>query len=316
MRSAPTDDSDKKELERLNAEAWMVELLDLNPSYVFWGPHEDYMSKDEGSGWDSRVLLKTWPEMWNLDELNEVVNFYFQISRASVNCIHCGGSGTHPHALWVKDSWYHHSSPFSHMTVGEVQAKAVLDSFGGWRHDEVLGRDAYPSEETLSKYSPEFREFCEAMRDGDGCWADKLTQDEVDALVERGRLRDLTHEFIPGTGWQQKETTITAAQVNQWSRRKTGMGHDSINSWIAVSQRCKRFGIPEECPECDGHGRDFTEPSAHVSLILWILHPRKGCSRGVEIERIEESELPLVFAFLKEASERNAKRFAGVVAKV
>ena len=46
MRHAPTDDKwDREALERLNAEPWMVELLDLNPGYCSWGPHEDYMMR-------------------------------------------------------------------------------------------------------------------------------------------------------------------------------------------------------------------------------------------------------------------------------
>ena len=49
MRIYPSDDYDKEELERLNAEPWMVELLKCNPEYPFFGNYEDYMIKD--SGW-------------------------------------------------------------------------------------------------------------------------------------------------------------------------------------------------------------------------------------------------------------------------
>jgi hypothetical protein len=43
--------------------------------------------------------------------------------------------------------------------------------------------------------------------------------------------------------------------------------------------------------------------------MIWMLHPRKGCSRGVEVLEITESELPMVYAWLREAADRNAKRF-------
>ncbi len=49
---------DEDEAARLNAEPWQLALLKANPSYLGWGPHEDYMWK-EGSGWDSRIVVPT-----------------------------------------------------------------------------------------------------------------------------------------------------------------------------------------------------------------------------------------------------------------
>lgn len=34
-----------------------------------------------GSGWDKPCELESFSEMWGLGELNEVVNFYFEICR-------------------------------------------------------------------------------------------------------------------------------------------------------------------------------------------------------------------------------------------
>lgn len=39
-------------------------------------------------------------------------------------------------------------------------------------------------------------------------------------------------------------------------------------------------------------------------------HPRKGCSRGIEVQNVQESELPEIFAWLRQAAERNAERFS------
>jgi len=47
-----------------------------------------------------------------------------------------------------------------------------------------------------------------------------------------------------------------------------------------------------------------------VALQLWILHPRKGASRGVYIKNIEENEVPEVIQYLKIAAERNSNRFS------
>lgn len=325
MRSYPDmkDKYERKEAERLNAEKWQFDLLRLNPSYVHWGPHEDYMCRpgteeppdpdedlDDDSpfmklfaqrqrrdhGWEQRILYKTWKDhQVELDELNEVVNFYFSVERDSRRCRNCRGTGYHPDSFWVKDSFYEHSNPF------------------------LKGK--YPSPEMLAKYGEGFRKFCEEMQHQRE-WHTNITQDEVDELLKHSRLYDFTHEVVEGKGWQPKKPAVhpTADQVNRWARREPGpgiptclMGHDGINRSICIEQRCKRLGLPQTCPDCEGHGYIYTAPKAHVSLTYWLLHPRKGCSRGVEVKYIEREDLPKVFKFLREAAKRNAQRFSKVV---
>jgi hypothetical protein len=284
MRSYPSDKNDQKELEHLNPEPWMVDALKLNPSYVFWGPHEDYMIA-KGGGWNSPIFNNGWNSMkdWDLDDLNEVVNFYFQIDRESKKCQTCNGIGEHPDAQWVSESFYQHCSPFTNETERERQVASLMDSFGGGRIGKVHGRGNYPPPKTIAKYGEEFKNFCESMRDGHGYWSDDLTQDELDALKENRRSFD------------------------------GPFGHDAINRHILVGQRCKRYGIPTKCPDCGGHGYNFTAPKAHLNLILWVIHPRKGCSRGVEVKSIQESDMPKVKEYLATAAKRNANRFRGVM---
>lgn len=258
MRNFPTDKYDLEDLARLNAEPWMVELLKLNPEYTCWGPHEDYMSKDR-PGWDSRIIAPCWGDLEpTLDDLNEVVNFYFSVEREQVACKSCDQSGYNAATKQIADDFYDHSS-----------------------------------------YS------------GEG-WHNKITQDEVQALADEGRLIDFTHTFVPGTGWQKKSPPYvpTAQEVNKWASK--GMGHDAINRCILIKARAKRLGVYGHCEDCDGRGYIYTEPTAHVALTLWVLHPRKGCSRGVEISRVQRSELPAIFKYLAEAASRNAARFAKV----
>jgi hypothetical protein len=45
---------------------------------------------------------------------------------------------------------------------------------------------------------------------------------------------------------------------------------------------------------------------------LWVLHPRKGASRGIYIKNIEENEVEDVLKYLKQAAERNANRFSKI----
>jgi hypothetical protein len=331
MKSYPEDEGDRKELENLNAEPWMVECLKLNPEYVYWGVGDDYMhgvpeNKDEG-GWDSGKRFETWKDFgpWKLDDLNEVVHFFFEINRESENCPTCARTGYHPDAHWVEKSWYKHSSPFTVLTTEEQAIQDGMKRMFGSRFPELHGRGAFPDEATLRKYKPEFRAFCEEMRAGDGFWSDKLIQEEVDALVEEGRLMDWTHTWTSTDGWKEKPGgkkahTPTAAQVNaEQNNPKPAMlshGHDSINHSIAVRTRCNRFGIPVECEECKGKAYLYTAPKGTLGLTLWFLHPRKGAARGIEIKSIEEGELKAVYSFLAEGAERNAQRFLKVVAQI
>jgi hypothetical protein len=303
---------DDEEAARLNAEQWQLDLLKLNPEYLGWGPHEDYMIV-RGEGWNAPQTFATWAEFgpWELNDLNECVNFYFTVNRASEDCTTCAGKGTHPDAQWISESWYSHSSPFKPQGFRAMQAEAFMERFGGPTR-RLHGFGNYPSEELLAKYGPAFREFCEEMRTR-GHWSDAITQDEVQALVDGHRLMDFTHTFTAGEGWKPKEPSVvpTADEVNAWARGR-GMGHDSINHWIAVKRRCERLGVPSQCPACEGHGYVHTEPAAHVSLTLWWLHPRKGCSRGLEVTRLQQEDMPAVFAFLRGAAERNAERFSRI----
>lgn len=317
MRSYPEDADDQKRLELLNAAPWMIDALKCNPSYVYWGPHEDYMmapGRDEStetnpykkdSGWASRVLLADWKsfEQWSLDDLNECVHFYFEINRASEECATCGNSGYHPDAQWVERSWYEHSSPFANESSESRSIETMLKSFSNTAPSaEPLRRAGVPSAAMLHRYGKPFSDFCKEMLKY-RYWSNRLTQDEVDELVKRGRLHELTRDG----------KHPTAAEVNDWSA-SGGLRHDSINRWICVEQRLKRFGIPKKCPDCDGHGYVFTEPDAHLSLVLWWLHPRKGCSRGIEIKRLSQENFESAKAFLRKAAERNAERFKGIMA--
>ena len=47
-----------------------------------------------------------------------------------------------------------------------------------------------------------------------------------------------------------------------------------------------------------------------MELQLWVLHPRKGCSRGVRIKNVLQSDIPKVIEYLQEARKRNDDRFS------
>ena len=123
-------------------------------------------------------------------------------------------------------------------------------------------------------------------------WCHDITQDEVDALVEKGRLMDFTHVPINeeqreivrqkkadgGNSWLPTDNgrKPTAEEVNEWSRK--GMGHDSINRWICVETRAKRLGItPLVCSCCSGEGVLWPDPKyAKLSEDFERIDPPEG----------------------------------------
>lgn len=275
MRSTPdmNDKWDKKDLEKLNAEEWMLDLLKLNPSYVFWGPYEDYMC-DEKGGWAAPLFNEGWDEHIELDELNEIVNFYFEVERDSHECPHCKGNNLNKETHRIYEDFY---------------------------------------------------DFARTGRR----WVDKITQDEVVALVKAGRLGDFmdkSYRYDEKTDtWSYYDRSLgekvtcgepeypSAREVNdaQNKKGKGFLGHDAINHWTLTETRARRLGVWGDCEHCV-EGRIYDEDVAHVNLITWLLHPRKGCSRGVEYKRIKQEDLPSIFKYLKEANDRNMARFSKV----
>ena len=278
MRYFPdlTKDYEVKNLEMLKAKEWQLNLLKKNPDYCSWGNFEDYMWSKKDSGWNSSVELESFKEIWSLDDYNEVVNFYFEVYRKNHQCPHCEGSNHNKETKKISDDWY----DFDH-----------------------TGRK----------------------------WCSKITDVEVKALVESNRLSDF---FDRGVYFEKKENQWysrkdgelikietpeypLAKDVNDWNERrgkfakKVGIGHDAINRWICVETRAKHLGIFGHCEHCEG-GYIYDEPEARVALQLWVLHPRKGASRGIYIKNIEENEVEDVLKYLKQAAERNANRFSKI----
>lgn len=147
-------------------------------------------------------------------------------------CSVCGGSGWNEATREVYRSYYDH------------------ENFGvthGYHY--YIGRDGKPAKH------PPWKTW------GELPWSHNITQDEVQALVDAGRLMDFTHTWSQEEGWKPREDGYipTAEEVNEWSWH--GMGHDGINCHILVKTRAKRLGIYGECPVCEGKG-EIKNPDA------------------------------------------------------
>jgi len=95
-----------------------------------------------------------------------------------------------------------------------------------------------------------------------GSWCYNLSQDDVIALVEAGRLMDFTRiplndeqkkDCLPN-GWLKYNNGYmpTAEEVNEWAKKS--FGHDSINCSICVQAKAIREGFYGLCPHCNGEG--------------------------------------------------------------
>lgn len=102
-----------------------------------------------------------------------------------------------------------------------------------------------------------------------GSMSHHITQADADALAAAGRLRDLTHRWVEGTGWQEFDPPVvpTAAQVNEWSL--SGFGHDAINASVVLRARCERDGFPTECDRCQGHGSTEAYEGQRAAAEAW-----------------------------------------------
>lgn len=197
-------------------------------------------------------LNETWTGFLTPDELDE--------DPCPANC----EGGWSPRANYLYKLWYGNvpfkpedtgSTPFT-IDTPAVRAKA--------ESNVAHAPDYYGSGERAIRW-----EAARLAALYNGAWCHHLSQEDVDALIEGGRLREFTHMVEPGKGWVKKEhpQTPTAAEVNEWSL--TGFGHDGINSHVVIKARCKREGVSTTCETCGGHGSIEAYPGQRADREAW-----------------------------------------------
>jgi hypothetical protein len=173
-------------------------------------------------------------------------------------CAACGGTGYNKVGKFLSDSWYRHMAQ---------------EMFGAFFGDNILSAWSRPQLERAGWSSSVCDNIEMAQRFEFTTlthWSDKLVQEEIDTLVEEGRLHDLTSTWSAEDGWQRKEDipNPTPDEVAVWGSR--GFGHDAINQHICVEARAKRFGITDlTCKECNGSGEYWSNPEDKVAAEAW-----------------------------------------------
>lgn len=223
--------------------------------------------------------------------LNEVWKGFLNPLYVAKQCPDCEGSGGSEHANILKNKWYGYV-PFNPEERGSKPFAVDNPYIRSLAHRNC--REDDDGERVSSIVAREVSRLCSHFN---GQWCHHLGSQDVAALVEAGRLMDLTHTWTKDGGWTAKEPAYlpTPEEVNNWSI--DGFGHDSINQWVCVKAECKINGWPEECSTCKGEGEIWPSEEAKKAYDEWEQYePPEG--EGYQIwETVSEgSPISPVFA--------------------
>lgn len=204
-------------------------------------------------------LTFDWP-------LNKIWDGYLSPDKFDeIPCPDCKG-GYSPRAQYLYDLWYG-KVPFDPQSTGSTRLTSSSPAVVAFAERNLDNAPEYYG-------TGRFALSREAQRLADlfnGSWSHHLAQEDVDALVEAGRLRDFTHtwEADREPRFQPKEPPVipTAAEVNEWSLRS--MGHDGINAYRVIKARCEREGVSDTCSTCGGHGSTEAYPGQRAEAEAW-----------------------------------------------
>lgn len=213
----------------------------------------------------------------------------------SQECTVCGGSGYSPEARRLYDQWYGNASFDPAETGSEPLAP---DTPAVWEfakrnveRDALFYRQMHGSPRAFDAIRMEAARLAEMWNRQ---WNHHLEQADVDALIAADRLWDFTrvpltdeHRAIVaekmrngGNSWLPFDNGYrpTAAEVNEWAIRTTG--HDSLNSWVCVTAKCQRLGVPERCEFCGGDGAIWFSERIKQLADAWYDDERYGPPEG------------------------------------
>lgn len=227
----------------------------------------------------------------------------------AADCEQCGGSGSSPTAVQLKDKWYGYA-PFKPEDRDSVPFQAD--------HPIILKlAERNIQHSTLYRGMGKAATAVEARRLADHFnrgWQHHLNAGDIAALLAKHRLMDLTHTWAPGSGWKAKEPayTPTPQEVNAWSLQ--GLGHDSINQWIVANAECERLGVSPECAHCVGAGQHWNPPEAEQQAEDWKrAEPPAGDGYQLWETTTEGSPISPVFAKPEQLAEWLAESRAGTI---
>lgn len=159
-------------------------------------------------------------------------------------------NGYSPEAARLYDQWYG-NAPFDPEETGSRPLTPQSRAVWTFARRNVERSPEFYGKPTFDNVWREAKRLADLFN---GQWNHHLDQDDVDALVAAGRLRELTHDFDPDAAerWKPKPgVKVTPRMVNDWGI--LSVGHDSINAGICVRAKALRQGYEEVCPTCKGY---------------------------------------------------------------
>lgn len=227
----------------------------------------------------------------------------------STDCAHCAGSGSSPEALRLKGQWYG-NTPFKPEDRGSIPFRRDHPAVRALAERNVRQSPRFYGSGELA-VAREAQRLADHFNRG---WQHHLNTDDVAALIDGGRLMDLTHTWTKGEGWQKKQPEYIPSpnEVNEWSL--LGFGHDSINQWCVVNAECKRLGIASECEHCNGDGSVWSPPEAKQQADDWQrIEPPSGDGYQMWETTSEGSPISPVFAQPRQLAEWLAENRGGTI---
>lgn len=354
MRNYPEYESEFKELNQLNAQDWMIELLKKNPDYTGWGSFDDYMRGNYGDEWLKPIILDSVSQLKPLDENNEVVNFYFELTRENHECEHCKGTGYNEKTKELSDAWYSYNSWQNNLTQDEVDMlweKGRLNLYFTEKptaqqlnelskktfvHDCInqylcletrakrLGiygdcpkcNDGYVYDEPNAKVSLQLWVIHPENGASQGVYVKTVKKEEVDTVIEY--LKEAGKRLFDKFSKLDKETSSNWVKnlleknntITSWGNGCEYMLYE-LGGWnepILLDSVDELWKLNDLNELVDFYFENDNEEYG-LSLQMWIIHPRKGASRGVALRNIKEKDVDIIIDYLNGAKERNSMRF-------
>lgn len=222
-------------------------------------------------------------------------------------CVFCGGYGYSPEARRMHDDWYGNGHfrpedngtepfPYDHPKIWAFAERNVSQSPEYYGN----GTDAIAQEarRLAALWNRE--------------WSHHLNQEEVDAQLAEGQLREMTHTWDRENGWQEivPRPTLTAREVNEFYLSVL-MGGPS--QWVAMKTRAAREGVDLNCEHCNGKGSTEKFKGQRKATKKWKpLEPPKGDAWQIWETVSEGSPVTPAFDTPEELAAHWAKASSGI----
>lgn len=203
-----------------------------------------------------RVALDfEWP-------LHKVWEGFINPHYTAEKCPVCECTGYAKAAKYLSEQWYG-NVPFHPHSTGSTLLNAYTPAVRAFAERNVKQAPHYyggGGEYAITQEANRLANYWNTS------WCHHLDQEDVNALWAEGRLSDFNPNWRENPKHEGLEPPLAEA-VNIWSFQ--GFGHDAINRWICIREKCKRLNYPLQCEYCKGEGELWPNPEAEALYEAW-----------------------------------------------